>query len=419
MSAAALSEALQQVPSFRDFMEGVASDIVGGRHVLLLTGGQVGAPQLRAGLEGALARSQGPLLRSVALAEQFENEAPSVFLSRVTGLPEEQLRPASRPMETGGFQTVYDVLWLEGVEGLSPARAKAWLEFFRLSTRYAAASSHAFVMPLRRMMVPLQDITSDTRLALHWWWGRLSGLELRLMCRLVTRESLLSPESVWREAVLPHVVDGNVGLAAKLWDVVLEPEATLLDALRRKAREQGLEPSALREVLRRLGRPKAERSAGDLPPAAWRPLWEMGAAWHNVEHGPELTVLALAALEDLPAVRNRLWRGQSALLMPRLNRVRMEVCRALTEKHGRSWPTRFGAAFMDEEQRRRVEEDPLSTEHGPLENILYRRPDVGGQRFLPLVQLSRQMRNLLAHDEIVSFGDFRSLWEMQDGLALG
>jgi hypothetical protein len=73
---------------------------------------------------------------------------------------------------------------------------------------------------------------------------------------------------------------------------------------------------------------------------------------------------------------------------------------------------------MSEEQRRRVEEDPLSTEHGPLE-LIVRRPDVGGQRFIPLVQLTRRMRNQLAHGEVVSFGDFSMLWELQEGLALG
>jgi hypothetical protein len=375
MSAPALGEALQQVPSFRDFMEGVCRDTVGGRHVLLLTGGHASPALLRVGLEGALARIQGPMLRLVTLAEQFPEESPAAFLARVTGLPEEQFHPASRSAGPSSFRTIYDVVWLEGVEALPAPQAKAWLEFFKLSTRYATPASHVFVLPLSQRRPPLQEVSSDTQMALHAWWGRLSVLDMRLVCRLTVQEPRLTPESLWREAVLPFVAGSDITLAARLWEAILEPEAPVMEVLRGYGREQGLEATAVREAVRRLGRSKGERTAGSLPPPSWLPLCE-------------LTTTACALLEDAPAVRNRLWRGQAALLMPRLNRLRMEVCKELSTRHSRTWPRRYGASVMDEEQQRSVEEDPLSTEFKPLETIL-RRLGAGGQRYLPLVHSSR------------------------------
>jgi hypothetical protein len=175
--------------------------------------------------------------------------------------------------------------------------------------------------------------------------------------------------------------------------------------------------AALREAVRRRGRSGRDQGHEGPPPPAWLPLWEMGAAQCSVEHGPELTVLALAMLEDVTGLRSRMWRGQAELLLPLLTRLRMAICQVLTEKHGRAWPLRYGKAWMDEEQQRLAAEDPLSTEFGPLEFIL-RRTEVGGQRFHPIAQAGRLMRNLLAHNMAVSFGDFKDLWQMREELNL-
>jgi hypothetical protein len=419
VSVLSLEEALGQLPAFRASSEALARDAMNGRHLLVLTGGQVEPSILRMGLEEALARLQGPVPRTVPLAECGTEEDLAAFLARVTGLDEEQLRPASGARGLEGFQSVHELLWLEGLEQLPEPEMTRWLHFFRLWALYGRAAAHVFALPLRRRAPALSELVSDTRLALHHWWGRLSLLDMQMLCRLGEPGPVGAPQSLWREAVLPHLVDGSASLARKLWEVVLQPEPALLAALAEHAREQRLEPAPLREAVRKLGRHRSESGQFEAPPAAWQTLWEMGAAQSCAEHGPELTAVALALLDDMPAVRNRLWRGQATLLLPRLTRLRIAICQALTDKHGRSWPLRLGAAFMDEEQRRRVAADPLATEFGPLEYILQRRPEAGGQRYLALVQRAREMRNLLAHNQPVSFGDFEGLHELQQRLGLG
>lgn len=419
MSAPALDEALGQLPAYRAFAETLARDTMDGRHLLVITGGQVEPSALRAGLESALGRSQGAMLRTVSLQECIAGEDLAGFLGQATGMEAEQFRPSSAFGGTSGFVVVQDLLWLEGIEHLPEREAVRWLDFFRLRTRYGGVTSHVLALPLRRLPAPLAELSSDTRLALHYWWGRLSLLDMQLLCRLGELEPLGSPECLWREAVLPHLVDGSISLVSHLWEVVLESETLLLAALKEHARAQGLEQAKLREAVRKLGRPRPETRRAESPPAAWQALWEMGAAQSSAEHGPELTTAARALLDDTAAVRNRLWRGQAALLLPRLTRLRLAICQALTEKHGRSWAMRLGAAFMDEEQRRRVEADPLATEFGPLEFILQRRPEAGGQRYLALVQRARWMRNQLAHNQTVSFSEFKGLWDLQNSLDLG
>lgn len=417
MSPEVLEEALGQLPAYRAFAEALAREAVDGRHLLVLTGGQVEPTVLRPGLEAALARCQGPMLRPIPLAECGEGEAPAAFLARMTGLAEESLHPASAPAEGTGWAAVYDALWLDGLGQLPAGRALQWLEYFRLCVRYARPASHVLVLPVRRQTGPLIELSADTRLGVHHWWGRLSGLDVRMLCRLGEQEPVGSAEAVWREAVLPHLADGSATLAARLWEVVLGPEAELLEALREHARQR-MEVGAVREAYRALGRQRTERAQAEAPPPVWRPLWELGAVQCSAEYGPELTAAALALLEEVAAVRHRLWRGQAALLLPRLTQFRMALCQALTDRHGRSWPLRFGAPFMNDEQKRRVEEDPLATEFGPLELILQWRVEATGQRYLPLVQRARWMRNQLAHNQTVTFGDFKALVEQQQALGL-
>jgi hypothetical protein len=417
MSPEVLESALGQLPAYRAFAEALAREAVEGRHVLVLTGGQVEPAVLRPGLEAALARCQGPMLRHVPLAECGEGEAPAAFLARMTGLPEESLHPAGASAEGSDWTAVYDALWLEGLGQLPAGRAAQWLEYFRLCVRYARPASHVLVLPVRRQTGPLAELSPDTRLGVYHWWGRLSVLDVRMLCRLGEQEPVGSVEAVWREAVLPHLADGSATLTARLWEVVLGPEAELLEVLREHARQR-MEIGALREAYRALGRQRPERAQAEAPPPVWRLLWELGAAQSSAEYGPELTAAALALLDEVAAVRYRLWRGQAALLLPRLTQLRMALCQELTDRHGRSWPLRFGAPYMDEEQKRRVEEEPLATEFGPLEFILQWRQDAGGQRYLPLVQRGRGMRNQLAHSQPVAFGDFKALVEQQQALGL-
>ncbi|NOK17821.1 hypothetical protein [Corallococcus carmarthensis] len=418
MSMPTLDEAVAQLPSFRHFADAVARDALGGRHALLLTGGAVDESYLRSGVEAALLRNQGPSLRPVFLSDCDVGEPPVSFLARVTGLSEDQLHPKLKSEATGDdFQPVYEVFLLEGLERLPPARAEPWLEFFRLTAKYGGSASHVFVLPLCRLPRALAGMTSDTRLALYWWWRRLSVLDMRLVCRLGEQSPANSPETVWREAVLPHLVVGDLSLATQLWDTVLQSEAVLMSALREHGRQRGLEAVSLREAIRRRGRPGRDLGQEGPLPATWLPLWEMAAAQCSVEHGPELTVLALAILEDVSGLRSRMWRGQAELLLPLLARLRMAICQILTDKHGRGWPLRYGKAWMDEEQQRLAAEDPLSTEFGPLELIL-KRAEVGGQRYQAIAQALRLMRNLLAHNMAVSFGDFKDLWQMREELNL-
>jgi hypothetical protein len=416
MSVPSLDEAVAQLPSFRSFADAVARDVLRGRHALVLTGGALEESHLRLGLEGALIRNHGPSLRSVFVSDSAPDESPQSFLAHVTGLPEEQLHPRLKPEESGDdFRPVYEVFLLEGLDRIPPERAEPWLEFFRLTAKYSTSASHVFVLPLRRLPQSLVGWNSDTRLALYWWWRRLSVLDMRLVCRLGEQTPASSPEVLWREAVLPQLVVGDLVLATQLWDLVLQPEAMLMSTLQEHGRQRGLEAGTLREAVRRKGRSGREPSQEGPPPPVWQSLWEMGAAQCSVEHGPELSVLALAMLDDVTGLRSRMWRGQAELLLPLLTRLRMAICQTLTEKHGRGWPLRYGKAWMDEEQQRLAAEDPLSTEFGPLEIIL-RRPEVGGQRFYSLVQAGRLMRNLLAHNMSVSFGDFRALWQMKEEL---
>jgi hypothetical protein len=154
------------------------------------------------------------------------------------------------------------------------------------------------------------------------------------------------------------------------------------------------------------------------PRGTWEAAWSIGAAHATEEHGAELTTAALAVLEQLPDFRNRIWRGQAALLLPHLDQLRISVCRVLTDNHGKGWPIKFGARLFLEEERAQVEADPMSTEFGPLEIILRESRNASDKRYHPVVKRARGMRNALAHYKTVRLAEYRELIEAQRAVGL-
>ena len=60
----------------------------------------------------------------------------------------------------------------------------------------------------------------DVRLAVHWWWGIPTALEIHFLCRLVNRGKGLDLIGRWREDVLPAICGNDWGFLEFLWDKI-------------------------------------------------------------------------------------------------------------------------------------------------------------------------------------------------------
>jgi hypothetical protein len=152
------------------------------------------------------------------------------------------------------------------------------------------------------------------------------------------------------------------------------------------------------------------------PPAFLRPFWNEGIIRYSREYGFELHTAALAMVEDRSAINARIWRGQAALILPRLDWPRYRLCDHLTQKYGRDWPVRWCTPDSSEEHDD-VKTTPHACQWGYLRHLLSTVPQLRGEnRFLSLAIAACKLRNNLTHWRPVSFSEFETFCRETDDL---
>lgn len=208
---------------------------------------------------------------------------------------------------------------------------------------------------------------SDVGLAMHWWWGIISALEVRLLCRLLNGKAD-DAATLWREHLLPSLTGGDVVLADFLWDSLQGTEDDLYGRLVSFAEGRDWTSERLRPFW--AGQAFEARApingGGRLAvPEYTRSLWALGAVQVTPEYGMELSSAALAQLGRRETVRHRVWRGEAGLLLPLLDGVRLRLCARLTRLFGSDWPLRWRRPESLEEMSA-VAKDPFACQLGHL-----------------------------------------------------
>lgn len=258
-------------------------------------------------------------------------------------------------------------------------------------------------------------------LSFHWWWGFPSMLEVRLSCRIASEQfgGDDPATSRWREYVLPGLVGGDVQLAEHMWNWVLGDTDQAMTGLAEywdHLEHAGISDSiddAIEVVKTARG---AYDGGQELPQHLWR-LWAGGGLVYTREYGLEVHPALLAHHERRTSVEHMLWRGQSELLLPIVNEIRLNVCQDLTATYGSDWPVMWVPPYSDDEVEE-VKRSPLGTELGHvnylLQNLGIPNPlhDLYQKRFLgDLVLVAKTVRNEIAHYNPISCRDFARLCE--------
>ena len=92
-------------------------------------------------------------------------------------------------------------------------------------------------------------------------------------------------------------------------------------------------------------------------------------SFYTPEYGLEVHPALLARSGRTETVEHMLWRGQSELLLPQVNEVRLKVCQDFTATYGSDWPIRWVPPFSDQEVEE-VGRSPLGTELGHVNYLL-------------------------------------------------
>ena len=407
-----------RIPSIQHFLGLLTEDLASRRSILVLLPTGVDSSEVWALLQTELWRREF-WVTEISLPDLPSDCPPVVALSESLGVSwpsDDTPRTVANLMAT---EDLPDVVQLDGLDELHEGTREAWLAFL---ARWREAS-HSLVdggrVPTALCVItPAKAVLhrvpeSDVRLALHWWWGFPSALEVRLLCRLANGTDSSATSARWREHLLPALAGSDLSLARFLWDDLRADDETLIQRLRLFAEEQGWSVRDLSEWgAERWGGAKNYAGIHQMssPPVKLRPLWMHGALSWTLEYGLELHPAALALLDRQEELRHRLWRGQAELLLPLLDDLRLTVCGSLTRAHGRDWPVRWyqPASPIEEEE---VEDNPLACGWGYLAWLLRKCSQLGSERrLLSLVSQAHRIRNELAHYRPVAFRDFERLW---------
>ena len=315
-----------------------------------------------------------------------------------------------------------DVLYVHRI-----GSSTAWTEFIESwasEYRHLWASGNAAI-PSLYVIAKLRDFDfalpePKPGLTYHWWWGFPSMLEIRLACR-IAGEQLRGDDATarWREYVLPGLVSSDVQLAEFMWDVVLDNSGQVTEGLSQywDSLEHTEVGNSIDEVIESVESNQAVYGIGQDLPQHLHKLWADGGLVYTNEYGLEVHPGLLAHHGRLESIQHMLWRGQSELILPVVNEIRLKICRDFTVTYGSDWPTRWARpsyAYDTEE----ANGSPLGTELGHINYLLQnmgvhdQSHDLFQKRLLSaLVLVARRLRNEIAHYNPVSFRDFASLYE--------
>ena len=406
---------MAQMPSVQQFVRNITGEIAEGRSVAVLLPTTTDVEWLWSLINAEMWRRFA--IEQVTVPDLSEPDGPAAAIGEalhVTWPSSSAPRDIASLLASEGMP---DVVMLDGICELGDQDQKSWLRFLR---QWAQLSQNLTGQPAPPRFCVLiyaaqfaAEIESDVRLAIHWWWGFPSVLELKLLYRLAgTGVSKRGPSVEWQEHLLPAIAGTDIELLERLCSVNTTNIEQIVRCLEELAQERGW----TKETLRNWGAEahfvtdgNRHRDFRESPPGTVRALWAHGVAHATEEHGVELHAAALYVLEDRAGFQHRLWRGQAELLLPTLDGIRLNVCTYLTRLYGPDWPVRWYQPWRPEDEAA-VRENPLACEWGYLDWLIRNASALNQERrWLPLVSPAARIRNTVAHYRTVSSREYEQV----------
>lgn len=321
--------------------------------------------------------------------------------------------------ETSALGGLPQVLLLSGLDQLPTPQVRSVLE----AIRWWAGKSHAGELPMAAVaLLVISRWTSsfpgipgeDVRLAVFWWWGIPTALEMQILCRWANGTRPQDLVSRWRENVLPAICGNDWKLGEFLWDKVHLEGQALIAALRQYANERGWTKELLDELSLGILLNNHNDYASISSPAAsqeYLPLWSEGLLQWTPEYGVEVHSAALAALGREDDIYHRVWRGQVNWILPMVDRIRLHMVNCISERLGPDWPLRWDRP-PDDGEYEALTKNCFSIQWGYLYQCLSKIRQLSFFRhWVPLAREAQTIRNHLAHYRPVDFIQLRSFWQ--------
>lgn len=415
------SDTFYQLPGVQGFLEEIVEVLAKGRSLLLLVPLGIDADEVWEVIWSHLWRNSF-MHEAVSLSDLPANLSPVAALNEALGLSIAESGYPPTIEQLLSEELSIDIIRLTGIEALCEDMRHQWTEFLSLWAQtsqgrvnvYSEYRIPAFCLIISSNIWLTTLPASNVFLEVRWWWGFPSILETQLLCRNNGLE--LDSKAQWREQVLPSIASGDIHLLDFLWDNLDIDLDNLIDQLCFFAQARGWSQQQLYSWgIKDFDSISHYSSVQHVPspPVSMRQLWSQGAMIRTVEYGYELHSAALAVIDDRDGVSHRLWRGQSRLLLPFVDHIRLTICKYATEKYGSDWPVRWWLPPEGEEEA--VRNNPLACQWGHLVTLFKRgHLKVAKKRWYDVALQAHQMRNRIAHYHPVLFQEYENLRKSLD-----
>ena len=417
-----LEQLVYSLPSTRAFLDGAIEDGLRSDATIILI-----PDHLSREMVGRLIRNRMRML-NLSIGEVFDpgDSSPVIATAeamRVTWLSGSTRRNIGNLLRSEGLP---DILYVQRLATGDSTYRQQWTEFIIDWVRESRAlrSSGRPVTTSLCIIAKLRDFQFTVPLAepglnVRWWWGFPSALEVRLACRMANQRTGDGLETAgrWREHVLPGLVASDVQLGEYMWDQITELADGVVEELVNywTSLEQTDNYGSIDDVVDLVKADNGVYAIGQELPPNLRRLWASGTLVYTPEYGLEVHPALLAYKARYSDVRHMLWRGQSELLLPMLNEMRLRICESMTDTYGDDWPTKWWKPSTEYELKE-VEQTPLGTEFGHIDYLLRhvgsrssRHPLYEKSHLARLVLRAKNIRNQIAHYSPVSFQEFANV----------
>jgi hypothetical protein len=399
----------EYLPSVQRLLSSIANCFDNGQSAILLLPPAMCPSDVGAWLHSALANREVSAERvDVAAWHAVPDSAQSLF-NQALGIPVGRERSLEDLFGEPSFPTVFIIT---GVGHVAESGRTAWLKLiadWADETRRASQRQPRCVICLIEQASALPSTPPpDVHLALRYWWGLPSSLELRTHCRNL--EGGDTALAAWRESMVAGVAPGDASLAAYLWTHCPKSLPELRDSLLEFAQQHTIVGSAEQPRDQHSQSRFACTRIADRPTDAQHGVWASGGIVGSPEYGEEQHPCRLATCPDQQQIEHLLWRGQQQVLLPLVDHVRIAGCHHVSAKRGNHWQKQYITEDTNHEDRLRLEQGPFGADFGPLCSELSSLPDGRGGSTVALFRQVKAVRNQLAHYRALDYATFETFW---------
>ena len=419
---------LVRIPSFQNWISQVLDDVRDGRSVIVLLPDGIDAEIVRA----ALWNSQGSLYFEGIFLTELGAQRPVEAVATALSLDVDHSN-IDRLVRQSGFP---DVLFLDDFDELSENDREEWLQFMsqwadvcqrmKFVARNDATTAPTLCLVAHASRVPdkpsLSTLT-NVLLGIQVLWGVPSALEMRLLTRLVS-EGHGTSFGRWQECLIPSIAGSDLSLAEYMMTHEIRSLGELVEGLLAFGHSRSWSQHELEEAwIHGFQWDDDAIVSGRIWTYPFFHAWARGMLYWTPEYGMEIHSSALAFLGRREVVEHRYWRGQTQLILPQIDELRLALCISLTHSYGKEWPFRWIEPKNKEEQKA-VRCSPFACQWGHLQHLLrHCRMLRSESRWCPLVESARIVRNELSHYRPVSLDTYQRLYEeakrgIKGGLAM-